>query len=98
MDPYLAPLRRIFDDNRIPFACPVGEPLIPEPLVKTAIRFLRLQVEAFPRASVIEVLTSPAFRVAELCPADANLRPDLRAWATRRLVIVGVNPEDGSLG
>src|SRR5437773_3457523 len=98
LDPYLPTLRRIFDDNRIPFACPVGEPLIHEPLVKTIIRFLRLPVEAFPRASVIEVLTSPAFRVAELCPADANLRPDLWDWATRRLGIVRGNPEDGSLG
>src|SRR3989454_3355172 len=98
LDPYLPTLRRIFDDNRIPFACPVGEPLIHEPLVKTTIRFLRLQVEAFPRASVIEVLTSPAFRVAELCPADANLRPDLWDWATRRLGIVRGNPEDRSLG
>src|SRR5207247_3940264 len=64
LDPYLPALRRVFDDNRIPFACPVGEPLIHEPLVKTIIRFLRLQVETFPRPSVIEVLTSPAFRVA----------------------------------
>src|SRR5438132_12043313 len=98
LDPYLPTLRRIFDDNRIPFACPVGEPLIYEPLVKTIIRFLRLPVEAFPRASVIEVLASPAFRVAELCPANANLRPDLWDWATRRLGIVRGNPEDGSLG
>jgi len=98
LDPYMPTLRRIFDDNRIPFACPVGEPLIHEPLVKTIIRFLRLPVEAFPRAFVIEVLTSPAFRVAELCPADANLRPNLWDWATRRLGIVRGNPEDGSLG
>jgi ATP-dependent helicase/nuclease subunit B len=98
LDPYLPTLRRIFDDNRIPFACPVGEPLIHEPLVKTIIRFLRLPVEAFPRASVIEVLTSPVFRVAECCPAKANLRPDLWDWATRRLGIVRGNPEDGSLG
>src|SRR3989442_235433 len=98
LDPYLPTLRRIFDDNRIPFACPVGEPLIHEPLVKTIIRFLRLQVEAFPRASVIEVWSYPAFRVAELCPADANLRPDLWDWATRRLGIVRGNPEDRSLG
>src|SRR5881397_3375553 len=98
LDPYLPALRRVFDDNRIPFACPVGEPLIHEPLVKTLIRFLRLPVETFPRAAVIEVLTSPAFRVAELCPADANLRADLWDWATRRLGIVRGNPEDGSLG
>ncbi|TLY22595.1 MAG: hypothetical protein E6K64_10600 [Nitrospirae bacterium] len=92
LDPYLPTLRRIFDDNRIPFACPVGEPLIYEPLVKTIIRFLRLPVEAFPRASVIEVLTSPACRIA---PREGT---DLWDWATRRLGIVRGNPEDGSLG
>jgi ATP-dependent helicase/nuclease subunit B len=113
LDPYLPTLRRIFDDNRIPFACPVGEPLIHEPLVKTIIRFLRLRVEAFPRAAVIDVLTSPAFRIASILagggPADAPPtptgappslvpRPDLWDWATRRLGIVRGNPEDGSLG
>ncbi len=102
LDPYLPTLRRIFDDNRIPFACPVGEPLIHEPLVKTIIRFLRLPVEAFPRASVLEVLTSPAFRVAEILVGGGDEgytpRPDLWDWATRRLGIVRGNPEDGSLG
>src|SRR5713226_2352279 len=101
LDPYLPTLRRIFDDNRIPFACPVGEPLIHEPLVKTIIRFLRLPVEAFPRASVIEVLTSPAFRVASIRvggEGEVVPRPDQWDWATRRLGIVRGNPEDGSLG
>src|SRR2546427_2458688 len=104
LDPYLPTLRRIFDDNRIPFACPVGEPLIHEPLVKTIIRFLRLQVEAFPRASVIEVLTSPAFRGADIrgeggiSSTSFTPRPDLWDWATRRLGIVRGNPVDGSLG
>src|SRR5213594_3712941 len=96
LDPYLPALRRVFDDNRIPFACPVGEPLIHEPLVKTLIRFLRLPVETFPRAAVIEVLTSPAFRLAS--KPDLVPRPDLWDWATRRLGIVRGNPEDGSLG
>src|SRR5437660_1818808 len=96
LDPYLPALRRVFDDNRIPFACPVGEPLIHEPLVKTIIRFLRLQVETFPRPSVIEVLTSPAFRLAS--KPDLVPRPDLWDWATRRLGIVRGNPIDGSLG
>src|SRR5437879_12658478 len=113
LDPYLPALRRVFDDNRIPFACRVGEPLIHEPLVKTLIRFLRLPVDAFPRASMIEVLTSPAFRVDAVRvgggPADAPPtptftrqclapRPDLWDWATRRLGIVRGNPEAGGRG
>src|SRR5437867_3852581 len=104
LDPYLPALRRVFDDNRIPFACPVGEPLIHEPLVKTLIRFLRLPVETFPRAAVIEVLTSPAFRCdairveGGISSTSFTARPDLWDWATRRLGIVRGNPEDGSLG
>src|SRR6059036_1086401 len=100
LDPYLPTLRRIFDDNRIPFACPVGEPLIHEPLVKTIIRFLRLQVETFPRAAVIEVLTSPAFRVdairveGGISSTSFTARQDLWDWATRRLGIVRGNPVD----
>jgi ATP-dependent helicase/nuclease subunit B len=91
LDPYLPTIRRVFDDNRIPLACPVGEPLIHEPLVKTIIRFLQLKVEAFPRAAVIEVVASPAFK-------DVTPRPDLWDWATRRLGIVRGNPEDGGFG
>ena len=104
LDPYLPALRRVFDDNRIPFACPVGEPLIHEPLVKTLIRFLRLPVETFPRAAVIEVLTSPAFRVdanrveGGISSTSFTPRPDLWDWATRRLGIVRGNPVDRSLG
>src|SRR5438309_7753240 len=104
LDPYLPALRRVFDDNRIPCVCPAGEPLIHEPLVKTIIRFLRLQVETFPRADVIEVLTSPAFR-GDAIRAEGGTsstsftpRPDLWDWATRRLGIVRGNPIDGSLG
>src|SRR5437879_1306397 len=104
LDPYLPALRRVFDDNRIPFACRVGEPLIHEPLVKTLIRFLRLPVDAFPRASMIEVLTSPAFRVdairvqGGISSTSFTPRPDLWDWATRRLGIVRGNPVDRSLG
>src|SRR5205085_5805789 len=52
LDSYLPVVRRVFDDNKVPFMCPMGEPLIREPLAKTIIRFLRLRMDAFPRASV----------------------------------------------
>ena len=63
LDSYLPVVRRVFEENRIPFACPAGEPLIHEPLVKTIIRFLRLRVESFPRPAVVDILTSTAYRV-----------------------------------
>jgi ATP-dependent helicase/nuclease subunit B len=98
LDPYLRFIRRVFDENRIPFACPLGEPLIHDPLVKTVVRFLRLPVEGFPRAAVIEVLASPACRLSTLSGSSALARPDRWDRATRRLGITRGDPEDGGLG
>lgn len=98
LDSYLPFIRRVFDENRIPFACPLGEPLIHDPLVKTVVRFLRLPVECFPRAAVIEVLASPACRLSTLSGSSAIARPDRWDWATRRLGITRSDPEDGGLG
>ncbi|TAL10789.1 MAG: hypothetical protein EPO02_06545 [Nitrospirae bacterium] len=103
LDSYLPVVRRVFEENQVPFACPVGEPLIHEPLAKTIIRFLRLRVESFPRASVLDVVTSPVFRLAsilvegggELNPAA---HPDQWEWITRGLGITRGDPADGSLG
>jgi ATP-dependent helicase/nuclease subunit B len=98
LDPYLPVIRRVFDENRVPFACPVGEPLIHQPLAKTIIRFFRLRVESFPRASVLNVLTSPAFRIAAFCDSGRTPRPDQWEWITRGLGITRSAPADGSLG
>nr|MBI3613066.1 exodeoxyribonuclease V subunit gamma [Nitrospirota bacterium] len=101
LDSYLPVVRRVFEENRIPFTCPAGEPLIHEPLVKTIIRFLRLPVDGFPRPAVVDVLTSPAYRVPPTLTgteSDSGPRPDLWDWATRRLGIIRGNTEDGSLG
>lgn len=98
LDPYLPTIRRVFDENSVPFACPVGEPLIHQPLAKTIIRFFRLRVESFPRASVLNVLTSPAFRISALCESGGTPRPDQWEWITRGLGITRSDPADGSLG
>ncbi len=98
LDPYLPVVRRVFDENRVPFTCPVGEPLIHEPLAKTIIRFLRLRVESFPRAAVLDVCTSPAFRLVEFCEAGKTPHPDQWEWVTRGLGITRGDPADGSLG
>jgi len=92
-DPYLPFIRRVFNDNRIPFACAVGEPLISHPLVKTLLQFMSLPGLAFPRVAVLEVLSSPAFRLS-----GTDARPDWWEWATRRLGITRGNPDDGTLG
>jgi ATP-dependent helicase/nuclease subunit B len=98
LDPYLPTIRRVFDENRVPFACPVGEPLLHEPLAKTIIRFLRLRGESFPRASVLDVVTSPAFRLSERCDSGTTPHPDQWEWITRGLGITRGDPADGSPG
>ena len=98
LDPYLPVVRRVFEENRVPFACPMGEPLIHEPLAKTIIRFLRLRVESFPRASVLDVVASPVFKLIEFCEPGTTPHPDQWEWITRGLGLTRGDPADGSLG
>jgi ATP-dependent helicase/nuclease subunit B len=97
LDPILPVLRRVFEANRIPFACPIGQPLIHEPLVKMVVRFIELRTRAFPRSSVMEVLTSPFCRPPIFDQAEAAPRPDQWDGITRRLGIAG-GDADGGLG
>ena len=98
LDPYLPTIRRVFEENKVPFTCPMGEPLIHQPLAKTIIRFFRLRVESFSRASVLNVLTSPAFRTSAFCESGRTPSPDTWEWITRGLGITRGNPDDGGLG
>ena len=98
LDPVLPVLRKVFEENRITYACPAGEPLIHQPLVKTVVQFIRLRAASFPRAGVLDVLTSPFCRFPTLGGQPAAPRPDHWDWITRRLNISKGNPEDGGLG
>lgn len=101
LDTILPFVRHVFEENRIPYACPVGELLIHEPLVKAIVRFLGLPASSFSRADVIDVLTSPAFRLGNvlgLASPEPVPRPDMWDWITRRLGITRGDPEDGTLG
>ncbi|HEX9284376.1 MAG TPA: hypothetical protein VF879_01800, partial [Nitrospirales bacterium] len=114
LDSYLPVVRRVFEENKVPFACSEGEPLIHEPLAKTIIRFLRLRVESFPRASVLDVLTSPSFQLDDILvgggpakgapPTPTSTKPkpvphpDMWEWITRKLGITRGDPAGGDLG
>ncbi len=101
LDAYLPVVRRVFEENKVPFACPVGEPLIHEPLAKTIIRFLRLRVESFPRASVLDVLTSPSFQLDDILVGGGSKpvpHPDMWEWITRKLGITRGDPAGRDLG
>jgi ATP-dependent helicase/nuclease subunit B len=96
LDPVLPLIRKVFDENRIPYACPLGEPLIHQPLVKTIVQFIGLRAASFPRASVLEVLTSPF--LLQTPAGQPAPRPDQWDWITRRLNITKGLFEDGGLG
>ncbi len=98
LDSYLPVVRRVFEENKVPFACSEGEPLIHEPLAKTIIRFLRLRVESFPRASVLGVLTSPSLKLAAFCESGKIPHPDMWEWITRKLGITRGDPAGRDLG
>ncbi len=60
LDPVFSVIRKVFDENRIPYASSLGEPLIHQPLAKAIVQFLWLRAASFPRGGVLEVLTSGA--------------------------------------
>ncbi|HEY3198083.1 MAG TPA: PD-(D/E)XK nuclease family protein [Nitrospirales bacterium] len=97
LDPVISVVRKVFDENRITFSCPLGEPLIHQPLVKTIVQFIGLRSAMFPRAEVLDVLTSPFCRFhtasEELAP-----RVDRWDWITRRLNITKGSAEGNGFG
>src|SRR6185503_11818757 len=97
LDPVLTVVRKVFDENRIAFSCPLGEPLIHHPLVKTIVQFMGLRSAMFPRAGVLDVLTSPFCRVHTGSERSA---PRVDQWdrITRRLNITKGTAEGDGLG
>ena len=114
LDPVLPVIRRVFEENGVPFACATGEGLIQQPLITTLVQFLRLRTAGFPRAAVVDVLASPFCRRPMFENMAAAARPDRGLgrgvqqdgapsrdewdWITRRLNITLGNLEDGGLG
>jgi len=97
LDHVLPVIRKVFGENRILYACPGGEPLIHEPLVKTVVQFIGLRAASFPRAGVLDLLTSPFCRLPTV-DGPQPLQPAQWDWITRRLNISRGDSEDGGLG
>jgi len=97
LDPVFPVIRKVFDENRIPYASPLGETLIHQPLVKTIVQFLGLRDASFPRAGVLEVLTSP-FGLLNVPAKGPTPGADQWDLLTRQLNITKGASEDGGLG
>ncbi|THI82923.1 MAG: hypothetical protein CAF41_015345 [Nitrospira sp. CG24A] len=77
LEPYQARLQSVFDRYRVPFTSTAGRPLLREPLAKTLLRLAALPLNDFDRVAMLDVVTSPFYRIQEAGSAGENLRPDL---------------------
>ena len=77
LEPYQARLQSVFDRYLVPFTSTAGKPLLREPLVKTLLRFAALPVNDFDRVAMLDVVTSPFYRVQGVGSTGADLRPDI---------------------
>ena len=76
-EPYQARLQSVFDRYQVPFTSTAGKPLSREPLVKTFLRLASLPLNDFDRAAMLDVVTSPFYRVQGVGSAGADLRSDI---------------------
>lgn len=76
LDPYRSRLRSVFDRHLIPFTSTTGQPLSREPLAKAILRLASLPVNDFERSALLDVVTSPFYRVREGDHPGVALRQD----------------------
>ena len=76
LEPYHARLQSVFDHHLVPFTSTAGSPLLREPLVKTLLRLASLPLHDFDRAAMLDVVTSPFYRLQPVDSGRADLRPD----------------------
>jgi ATP-dependent helicase/nuclease subunit B len=87
LETYAPFIKDIFHQHRIPLAGTLEEPLAQAPLTKAVILFLNLPAKDFLRSQVIDLLSSPFFRLQNIAGKLATPRPDLWDLATRELAI-----------
>ncbi|MEP9412431.1 MAG: exodeoxyribonuclease V subunit gamma [Candidatus Brocadia sp.] len=84
---YTDTIKKIFQENNIPFVTSTQEPLGRYPLVKVIQQILLLKREDFYRPIVIELLGSPYFKIPLPSHKEVAPRPDLWDILSRRLGI-----------
>jgi len=62
MGSYESSVRDVFREHRIPYSMTVGEPLMEQPVVQTALRLLRLHRAQYPARTVLDIIGSPFFK------------------------------------
>ncbi len=87
LEAYGATIKEIFGQHQIPVSGAIEEPLVQFPLTKAVILLLNLPAKDFLRTQVIDLLSSPYFRLDACGLKDIQPRPDLWDLATRELAI-----------
>lgn len=87
LEPYHASLRRTFDQHRIPFTTTAVSSVLREPAAKVLLQLASLPLTGFYRAQVLDVLTSPCYRMDRQQMDGVEPRPDLWHLAVRSLGI-----------
>ncbi|NUO09178.1 MAG: exodeoxyribonuclease V subunit gamma [Candidatus Brocadia sp.] len=87
LEPYTDAIKKIFQENCIPFITSAHEPLEKYPLIKVIKQILLLKRDDFYRPTVIELLGSPYFKIPLPAQNEVTPRPDLWDILSRRLGI-----------
>jgi ATP-dependent helicase/nuclease subunit B len=87
LDGYGAKIKEIFAQHRIPITGGIEEPVVQFPLTKAAILLMNLAAKDYLRSHVIDLMSSPYFRLNRSAHQASELRPDLWDLATRELAI-----------
>lgn len=88
LEPYGPWVQSVFGAHRIPFSASGREPLLKFPLAKAVLLLAGLAARDFPRARVMDLLSSPYFRARRISRQAVEPRPELWDVLTRRLGIV----------
>lgn len=67
IETYLPDIKTLFESHAIPYTTQAEESLIQFPYAKNVLLLLTLRLKDYPRAQVIDLLTSPDFQADPLC-------------------------------
>ena len=87
LDAYGATIKEVFAEHQIPITGSIEEPVVQFPLAKAAILLMNLPAQDYLRSHVIDLLSSPYFRLNGSAKEASELRTDLWDLATRELAI-----------
>jgi ATP-dependent helicase/nuclease subunit B len=87
LDAYGEAINEIFREHQIPLDARIDSSLVQFPLTKAVILLFNLPAKGFLRPHVIDLLSSPYFRLTSFMEKGTPARPDLWDLASRELAI-----------